>query len=469
MIHKADVIMHSTLVNSHSPSVAARLARRAWLPLLAAAIGAAGCTHKADTPPGTGPSVQGLSIELAASPDVLDLDGLSQSQITITARGPDSTPLGNIGLNLDLVAGGGGGAQQIVDIGRLSSKTATTGSDGRATVTYTAPSTPIQGNSDSLPTITIMAVPASTDYSNMLPRSVEIRLRPRGVILPVAGTPFPKIFTSPTDPGEDQDVRFDASLSIPSCVEGTITADGCVNSGTASIVSYLWDFGNGRTGSGARTSSFFSTAGTYTVKLTVTNDRGFSNSTSQSISIKAVASATADFTASPQTVGVGERVNVDASASKPTGDRFLIEYNWTWGDGGRSSGLLSSHSYSQAGSYSITLTVVDSSGRTATATKTVTVGTGLLPTANFSFSPTAPVPNDVVNFDATLSVAPPGRTIRNYEWNFGDGSAVLSGPNEARPQHRFGQAGTFIVTLTVTDSNNAKSTAVTKTIPVAVP
>ena len=89
----------------------------------------------------------------------------------------------------------------------------------------------------------------------------------------------------------------------------------------------------------------------------------------KAITITAVANPTASFTASPTTVGVGERVNVDASASQPApgGDRFLIRYDWTWGDGRTSEGVRQSHTYSQAGSYTITLTVADNTGRTGTS------------------------------------------------------------------------------------------------------
>jgi PKD repeat protein len=455
----------------HSTQVIARMLRpaslRRLLPLLAlpiaAAVGVAGCTKKTEAPPPTGPSTTGLSLELFASPDVLDIDGLSQSQITITARGPDGAPLSNVGVNLDIVAG-----STIVDIGRLSTKSVNTGSDGRATVTYTSPAGAPQGNSDSFSTITIMGIPAGNDFSNAVARSVDIRLRPRGVILPEAFAPVPRFTFGPTPAIEDQDIRFDASSSIASCAPDPSDPNNAAKCtpGPGNIVSYLWDFGNGRTGNGVKSSTFYQATGTFTVKLTVTNDRGLTNSATQPITIGAATAPTADFTVSPVNVGVGERVNVDASASKATAERFLIEYNWTWGDGSTGSGILQNHRYNQAGTYAITLTVADSTGRTGTTTKSVTVGTGLLPTANFTFSPAAPTTGANVFFDATVSTTPPGRTVANYEWNFGDGSPILSGSNEARPSHRYNAPGTYTVTLTITDSNGAKSPAFTKTVTI---
>jgi PKD repeat protein len=462
IVHKADV-MHSTQVSIISPRTAflRRAARLAWLPLVAA-VTAAGCTNKTEAPPPVGPSELGLSVIVTASPDILDLDGLSQSQITITTRGPDGSPVRDVPFNLDMAFQG-----ELQDVGRLSNKQPVTGSDGRAVVTYTAPAAPTSGNSDAMPIVTIAAVPIGNDYSNATRRTVDIRLRPRGVILPQAGAPIPRFTTSPSDAGEDQDIRFDASSSIASCF-AIDTQGNCTQQGPGSIVQYLWEFGNGRTASGVSAHTFYSTRGTYTAKLTTTNDRGLSNSTTKAISITGVANPTAAFTASPTSVGVGERVNVDASASQPAagGDRFLIQYNWTWGDGRTSEGVRQSHTYSQAGSYTITLTVVDNTGRTGTTTSSVTVGQGQQPIANFTFSPTTPRAGTLVSFDATVSTAPPGRSIARHEWNFGDNSPVLAGV-EPRPTHTYGTPGTYVVTLTVIDSSNVRSVAVTKNVTVS--
>ena len=59
------------------------------------------------------------------------------------------------------------------------------------------------------------------------------------------------------------------------------------------------------------------------------------------------------------------------------------------------------------------------------------------------------------------STAPPGRTIVRYEWNFGDNQIVEG----ARIDHVFAVAGTYTVTLTVTDSGGGVDT---ETRPISV-
>ena len=63
-----------------------------------------------------------------------------------------------------------------------------------------------------------------------------------------------------------------------------VTVDGSGSSDPdGTIASYAWEFGDGATGNGATASHTYATAGTYTVKLTVTDDDGESRSTSQEV------------------------------------------------------------------------------------------------------------------------------------------------------------------------------------------
>ena len=83
--------------------------------------------------------------------------------------------------------------------------------------------------------------------------------------------------------------------------------------------------------------------------------------------------------------------------------------------------------YDIPGTYQVTLEVINDRGLTNQITKPVTVGTGVLPTASFVFSPASPVVGQSVQFDASPSVVPQGRSIVSYVWNWGDGTPSSSG------------------------------------------
>jgi PKD repeat protein len=456
--------MHSTQARTNS---AGRRSWSAWARLallpVATAITLAGCAHNADTPSNTGPSTLGLDLQFLASPDVLPLDGQSQSTLTIVARDQNGQPKRDVGIRVEVITSVG-----VVDIGRLSSKNVVTGGDGRATLTYTAPAGAPSGNSDPGNVgVTLQAIPAGTDYSTAVARTVDIRLVPQGVILPMPHAPVPNFTFSPTSPNAGDDVFFDASSTVPACIPDPSAPNDptkCTPEG-GSIVAYQWDFGNGRSGSGQTARTAFEGPGNYVVKLSVVNDRGLGNSVSKQINVLAATNPTANFTFSPTAPNVNQTVFYDASGSKAAPGRSIVDYFWHFGDGGEKHGVTTTNTFPNAQTYTVTLTVTDNAGLTGTTSLQVPVGTANKPTARFSFSPTSPGVGQTVSFDGTLSTALPNRPIVRYDWNFGDGNTAL-GSTDPRPSHPFMAAGTYVVTLKVTDTNGGVSDAFTSSITV---
>lgn len=137
-------------------------------------------------------------------------------------------------------------------------------------------------------------------------------------------------------------------------------------------------------------------------------------------------------------------------------DNPIAEYNWNFGDGRRGSGKFDTHAYQVAGSYAVTLTVEDQYGRSATAVQQITVGASANPTASFVFSPDAPGVGQTIAFNASASTAAAGREIESYVWDFGDGTGPRAGG--VTFNYAYSAAGTYNVTLVVTDDAGKKGT-----------
>ncbi|WP_052460932.1 PKD domain-containing protein [Microbacterium gorillae] len=160
------------------------------------------------------------------------------------------------------------------------------------------------------------------------------------------------------------------TASFTSTVSGlTASVNGAGSSDSdGTVVGYSWDFGDGSAAVTTPTAQHaYATAGTYTVTLTVTDDRGATGTKTADVTV-AHAAPVAQFTATP----AGLSVAVDAGASTAS-DGATLSYAWDYGDGTTGTGKTASHTYDAAGSHTITLTLTDSAGGTASATQEVSV------------------------------------------------------------------------------------------------
>lgn len=431
------------------------------LPFVAATLATValvGCVaHQTEVPALSGPSDLALSLNMTATPDSIRQDGESQSSIRITAKGPDGKGITALPLRVDMQVNG-----VAQDFGTLSARTVVTGTDGTAFLVYTAPPSPVAavpGTCLGVPgtCVTIVATPTGTNFGTLNAVTGTIRLVPPGVILPPAATPTASFTFSPSTVSANLPVTFDASASTP----GT---------GATNITSYAWAFGDGQTATGKTVTHAFASQNTFSVVLTVTNDRALSASTTQQVTVNAAALPTPSFTFSPNAPGVGDTVFFNASTSTPgQGHSTITSYRWTFGDGGTGSGVTTTHRYTVAGIYTVQLTVTDESGQSNTLNGTqITVGNPPVPIAKFTFSPSTPAANLAVIFDASTSTpagGQGGQAIVSYTWTFGDGTAPVT---VATPivSHTFGFGGVFAVNLVVKDSAG-RTGSVTNSITVS--
>ncbi len=236
---------------------------------------------------------------------------------------------------------------------------------------------------------------------------------------------------------------FDAS--------GSTDSDG-------SIVSYSWSFGDGSTGTGARTSHTYAAAGTYLVVLTVEDDRGARDEASLVVTV--IAPPVPDNAAPvaeagvARTVKLGETVGLDGSASSDT-DGTIASYAWDFGDGSADTGAKVDHTYAAAGSYVVTLIVTDDKGAMDRDVTLVVVQApaNASPVAQAG-GPYAALLGTANAFDGSASSDADGVNASNA-WDFGDGSKS----GEARPSHTYAAAGTYLVRLKVVDNLGATAEA----------
>ncbi|WP_226921605.1 PKD domain-containing protein [Georgenia subflava] len=222
-----------------------------------------------------------------------------------------------------------------------------------------------------------------------------------------------------------------------------VSVDGSDSSDAdGTIASYAWTFGDGGTATGATASHTYAAPGTYDVTLTVTDNDGASRSLTKEVT---VAAADAPPVAAFTTAVTGTTLAVDGRGS--TDDGTIASYGWEFGDGGTATGATASHTYGSGGTFDVTLTVTDDNGQTDELTQQVTIAAAnVAPTASFTTSPNGLT----VGVDGTGSEDPDG-TIASYAWTFGDGATATG----ATASHTYATAGTYDVTLTVTDDDGA--------------
>lgn len=145
---------------------------------------------------------------------------------------------------------------------------------------------------------------------------------------------------------------------------------------------------------------------------------------------------------------------VDFVAASTDSDGSIAAFNWDFGDGATSTAADPSHAYEVAGTYLVMLAVTDDAGATDRIGQLVSVGAGsgggnTAPVAAFAYSCSA---RDC-SFDSSASSDDVG--IVSFDWDFGDGNVST----EADPTHTYGSQGTYTVTLTVSDAEDATDSA----------
>lgn len=220
---------------------------------------------------------------------------------------------------------------------------------------------------------------------------------------------------------------------------GSRDADGA-------LTAYAWDFGDGHGAEGARVEHAYDASGTYTVRLTVTDDAGVGNSTTFATRELFVNEPPVAEAGEDREVAIAEPFELDGGGSEDS-DGTLVRYAWDFGDGSTAEGQRVGHEYAEAGRFEVRLEVRDDS-KTASDSHADTLLVVVNDPPVAEAGPDQRVTTSVVAFDGGGSTDSDGEIVR-YAWSFGDGRA-----GEGRTvSHVYAAPGTYEVELRVTDDS----------------
>ena len=205
----------------------------------------------------------------------------------------------------------------------------------------------------------------------------------------------------------------------------------------SSIVSWVWDFGDGSSSTSQSPVYTYPQYGVYNVTLTIQNNFGCSESITHTVIVYAAVIANFDSASvcaqTPLTFNNTSQVLLSGVA---------ITWHWDFGDSNTSNDSLPTHTYNLPGIYTVTLIASMASGVADTATHQITVIEN--PVADFTFTEVC-WGDTLTSFnDNSYSSLP----LVLWQWNLGDGTIS----NQPDVNHYYLQSGTYNVLLVVKNS-----------------
>lgn len=255
------------------------------------------------------------------------------------------------------------------------------------------------------------------------------------------------------------------TASTQTCANLPVSFDDVSTTPSGTIVTWFWEFGDGNdtlisAPANPDITHIYSTAGTFTVNLTISSSLGCEDEFQRTVTIST--SPLAGFSYDNTCAGVA--VNF-TNQSTTNGGSALISYLWDFGDPGsgvNNTSILQNplHIYSSAGTYTVILQVTNADGCPDTITQTIVINPS--PAVEYSWSNTCLGMDTQFTVDETVTII---GAVQSFDWDFGDGTAHATIEN---PTHTYTQANNYTVILTITDTSgciNAKSHVVTINAP----
>jgi PKD repeat protein len=139
-----------------------------------------------------------------------------------------------------------------------------------------------------------------------------------------------------------------------------------------------------------------------------------------------------------------------ATITDPVANYSIVSRTWTFGDGTAAT-TSATHTYTKAGTFTVTLKIKDNYGRTASGTTTITVGKALY----VKFTGSTTVHHKVTyaySSSGSLDYNTGGK-ISSVSWNFGDGHTATG----ASVTHAWATNGTYTLTETLADNAGVRT------------
>ena len=253
---------------------------------------------------------------------------------------------------------------------------------------------------------------------------------------------------------EEVAINVETPLEAPTADFTADTQSGTVeltvnfsNASNGSQLSYLWDFGDGSaTVSDENPTHVFTSTGSFTVTMTVTDPQNQSDSATMQIDVSeevVIAPPVPAFIFAPATGTVNQDI---AFTNQTTGD--ATSYEWDFGDGSTSTEVSPAHAYATSGTFTVTLTATNSGGSQSTTQDILVNDAAPAPEPGFSVS------SNPAEVDQDITFTNDSLNADSYEWDFGDGSPVVT---DVDPVHAYTASGTYTVTLSATGEGGTSS------------
>jgi len=150
------------------------------------------------------------------------------------------------------------------------------------------------------------------------------------------------------------------------------------------IVSWSWDFGDGKTSTLQNATHQYADNGSYIATLTVVDDDEAVNQVSRKISVLNVGPTASFSFFSPFLPKINDTI-LFTDMSIDT-DGTVVSWSWDFGDGNTSNMRSPAHNYTAGGTYLVSLKVTENDGASDTATEYVTIFISTSPGDDFQRS-----------------------------------------------------------------------------------